>query len=494
MADIQAFPVDLSNVGSLGSLVATGQTQAANAPNSNGSITQIERLFTARSRGAFKNPDGGGDRGTRAFIKLLTNDLAGSTLRTSPDEGFGVPQNLTGSGNPLDLAIQGTYANFLLTGIHCSLDEKLQVTQTFGDGEVVYYFGRQPIMFTMTGSLIDSVDNDWFVQWLTMYGHVMRGSQLAKNYELLKIVLPNMQITGTIPHMSWQQASDNDVQINFEFQFLAKQIIPTPVTAPTMPLSNAPNLLSFDQTNQFLSQGGINGIKAQAGAVLSVVQNPNSNTGQIAAALSGFGGGLSGIIGPGRLSPPGQTGLSNGIDSITNSINSVTHTVTDMFYSVSANLAGIRASLFSPIYGVLTSLTKLVRNVLGDVAAIFNSIISPIADIIRDVTNISSQAMGLVNLVNSAINTNLGLGNLSDFDVRFSLGSLLNTRGVIATQPFTLSMTLRQLVNLGQIPIGTGFMQNPPRPALSYSFGNHVTKIALLNSGPAPTPQAAAFL
>lgn len=461
----------------------------------NNTIPQTERLFTTRSRSAFINPDLGGDRGTRAYIRLLTSDTTSSARR--PD----MPGTLTGSGNPLDQAVYGSsmsdyggYANFLLTHVRCSLDEKMQITETFGDGEVVYYFGRQPVIFTMSGILVDSQDNNWFVEWLDMYGHVMRGSQLAKNYELLKIVLPNMDIIGTIPHMAWEQDSQNDVLINFEFQFLAKQIIPRPVTGIGRPLSNSANLINFDTADKFLSQQGINSIKAQAGAVLSAVQNPSSSVSDIAAVLTGFGGGLSGNIGPGRVSPPASTSVSEAIDDVTGSINTVTDTITDIFYGVSTNLAGIRASLFSPIYGVLTSLTKLVRNVQGDVAAIFSAVVGPVADIVRDVVNVTNQAVGLVNIINSAINSKLGLAGLSDSALRFSLGSLLNTRGVLATQPWTMTMTLRQLLHQGRLPANAGFMRNSQQASLSLSSGNAPTKVALLNSGPAPSPEIGAIL
>jgi hypothetical protein len=489
---------------SLGALLSSGQTQGTDTPNENGTITQTERLYTVRSRGAFINEDQGGDRGTRAYIRLLTSDPTASGNRANnAGLGFGAPQGLSGPGNPLDLAINGGtyggYASFVLTHVHGALDEKLQITETFGDGEVVYYFGRQPMVFSMAGYLIDSADNDWFVDWLNMYGHVMRGSQLAQNYELLKIVLPNMDLIGTMSRMSFDQDATNDVQINFEFQFIVKQMTPTPVTGLARPLSNSANVLNFDTVDSFLSQQGINSLKSQAGAVLSTIQNPGSSTSDIAASLRGFGGGLAGAIGPGRLSPPSSSDLSNGIDSITNAANSVTASVNDVFYSVSANLAGIRASLFSPIYGVLTSLTKLIRSVVGDVASIFNSLVSPVADIIRDVLNIAGQAAGLVSLINAVSSSGFGLSGIGgtgfgDTDIRYALGSLLNSRGAITTQPWTVTMTLRQLMNLGRIPTHSGFLANPVRASLSLSSVNSPSKAALLNSGPVPSAQTGAIL
>ena len=81
--------------------------------------------------------------------------------------------------------------------------------------EVIYYFGRQPLIFNLTGVLIDSADNNWFVDWVKLYSEFFRGTQTAKNYELIKIVLPNMIITGTISAFSWQQDSSRDTDIPF---------------------------------------------------------------------------------------------------------------------------------------------------------------------------------------------------------------------------------------------------------------------------------------
>lgn len=492
--------------------------------NSDGTITQIERLYTTRSRGSALNTNSEGDRGTRAYIRLLSNKGSATADRVST-EGFGngqLSEILTGKGNPLDDALNGNsqfggYSDFLITAVRCSLDEKLQITQTFGDGEVAYYFGRQPLFFTISGLVTDSVDNDWFTKWITMYGQVLRGSQLAKNYELIDLVLPNMELIGSISHMAYDQDSSNDVLIRFEFQFLAKQVIPTPIVGYGRPLTNDAYNISFTKAAATIDQTGINSLKSQTSAVLSAIQNPGSTLSSLASALSGFGMGMSGSyggrgIGPGMLSPPGRTGLSDAIDGITANINGVASTVRDVFFGISTNLAGIRAAIFSPIYGVLTSLTKLIQSVLGDIASVFNSIVSPVMDVIRDINNIYSQAMGLVNLVTSISHDPMGilsrltvgrLGNLNHLlnfgqgfgNAAFSGNSLLNSAGVISTQPWTASMTLRELVNSGRISGSSGYMANTAGGStLSSSSAGLSSKSALLNSGPAPTAEAGAVL
>ncbi|HXP49956.1 MAG TPA: hypothetical protein VN922_08385, partial [Bacteroidia bacterium] len=128
--------------------------------------------------------------------------------------------SIAGTGGVLDQAVNGGtyggYASFLITGLQCMMNEKLQVTETFGDGEVYYYFGREPITINVSGMLIDSVDNDWFTQWLYMYGQVLRGTQVAKRYQLVKLVMPNMTLIGTIASMSFSQDAGRDTDIPFQ--------------------------------------------------------------------------------------------------------------------------------------------------------------------------------------------------------------------------------------------------------------------------------------
>lgn len=517
----------LGGVSNLGTLLSASNGGSFTLPSPSigdgNTIQQSERLFTTRNRYAFVNPNGGGDRGTRAYIRLLTNN--GSNFSNSATEvaGFTAPQGLSGAGSPLDQALNGGtyggYAEFLLSDIQCTLDEKLQITETFGDGEVVYYFGRAPIVFNFTGVLIDSQDNNWFLDWMNMYGHVMRGTQLAQNYALLKLYLPNMTLVGSIPHMSYHQNSHNDTQIDFEFQFIVKEMTPTPVMASGVSLTNSANLIDFSTANGFLSQMGINSILAQSNALQDIISDPGSTVSDIASGMAGLGSGLSGSVaaymqgldssssdasvGIGSTSDSTFGGVAGaignainaGISGLVGASNSVSAGINDIFYSLESNLAGIRASLFSPIYGVLTSLTKLISNVAGDVATVFAALAAPVANIIRDVASVAGQAIGILNVISAAGNTIIGIGDsISQADLQISIGQLSNTMGCITTQPISVAMTLQAMLNSGSLPATTGYLQNPPIAALAYNTSNLPTKIALLNSGPKPTPTTGASL
>jgi hypothetical protein len=459
----------------------TGSGKPVNSSDVPATITQSERLFTTRSR-SYNKQDGGGDRGERAYIKVLTTNTDRSLNRTDNiSHGASNPTSLgTSSGGVLKDAVTGAgYTSFLLTDVRCSLEEKLQIVEVFGDAEVTYYFGRQPIMFNFSGLLIDSVDNNWFIEWIEMYAHVMRGTELARNYELIRIVLPNMTIEGTITGMSWSQNSARDVDIPFQFGFLAKQITPTPVVLPNKPLTNEP-IINWPKAAGFLTQAGqnavkLNSLKSQASHLQAVISDPLSSVKDYATSLSNFGS--SGV--------QSTSGLSVSLLSVGGMVGGSFGTASGLFSGVNSNLNGVRASLFSPVYGVLSSLTKLIRGAGGDVSKVINSFTSPVRDILRDVRNISSQAIGIVNLVNNTIKNTTGQIQGFDRDIRSTLALLKKTGGVITSSPKTVSSSLKELFNAGRLPLTTKFIAGS---------GTASNKMALLNSGKKHTPESGAKL
>jgi hypothetical protein len=126
---------------------------------------------------------------------LLSSDYARSKNRR--EAGFTSNETATYITNRMvtDNPDMG-YTDFLLTSVSVSFDEKVQVVQTFGDSDVVYYFGKSPVIYSLSGMLIDDIDNGWFTKFIEAYSNIMRGTELARNYELLEITLPNMIIVG----------------------------------------------------------------------------------------------------------------------------------------------------------------------------------------------------------------------------------------------------------------------------------------------------------
>lgn len=457
-----------------------------NVLKQDGSIDQTERLFTARARYGKneyltgKDRDLGGNRGQWAYIKLLTSNkqyaeyLSGSTSRkvTYKDLLGGESEVAKMAATPKEGKDRG-YDKFLITGVSSSLNEKVQITEVFGDHEVVYYFGRQPMVFNISGLLIDSPDNDWFVTWLKMYGDFLRGSETARNYELLKIVLPNMAITGTISAFSWQQSADRDVDIPFNIQFIAKVIEPLPATLGVgETMVSSPNLkyVDFSKVAKFTSLSQINGLKAQMNTLSGVIKDPTSSLRAKGAALGQVGSGTGGAFDSFLLSSKDNiTGFQKTVDEWSKSQNNYFKSVQSsaMYQSVTSSLNGIRTNLFSPIYGVMSSLSKLVASTFKNITNVISGVITPVRNILRDITNISNQAIALVNQVNNSI-TGLGryvkgqiAGTKQDFNT--AIKSMKKAAGVIASSPKSVGQSISAMLKLSVLPNNAPFLKISPK-------------------------------
>jgi len=386
------------------------------------------------------------------------------------------------------------------------MSEKTQIMEVFGDSEVVYYFGRRPLVFSIRGVLIDSPDNNWFAEWMKMYNDFLRGSQLARNYELVKLVLPNMILTGSISSMSWAQDSSRDIDIPFNFEFIAKIVEPRDATPEGMPTSNQLSYVNFSAVNGFATQSQINSLKGQVAVLTSTIQDPFASLIQKGAALNALGTGLGGAFGSFlESSKGGINSFQKRVDSWIAAENSYVNSIKNsaMYQTVTSSLNGIRTNLFSPIYGVLSSLTKLVSNTFNAATTLFNNLITPVRNILRDITSISKKAIALVNLVNSSIkgfgrNVTGQLRGTAD-DFKTAIKTLKKAAGTVATSPASVGQSIRTMFSSG------GFSADPPflrtsvkltfsSPSLTSSGSSPSTKVALLRAMEGYTPESASSL
>ena len=499
---------------------------------SNGKILQTERLFTARARyGGTEGVTSSGQavqntnsyRGSHAYIKLMTSTAQYSEYQNGAEASTSTITNPDGSKSTVttyaagnrqvaypELLGQGSdvvvmsdtdgsktlgYDKFLITSVQGAMTEKTQILEVFGDNEVVYYFGRQPMIFNISGVLIDSPDNSWFVQWLKMYSDFLRGTQTAQNYELLCLVLPNMKLTGTIMGFDWTQDAARDVDIPFSFQFITKTVEPISTDGIQMAANNKMAYVDFSQVAAFTTQKQLNTLANQAANLTGVLQDPTSSLAQKAAAYNQLGTATGGGFGNFLASTNNSlNGIINNIGSANNSQNSFFNGIksSSMFQSVTSSLTGIRMNLFSPIYGILSGLTKLVSNTFNSITGILSAVITPLRGILQDITNISNQVVGLVNLVNSSIS---GLGRYitgslkgltSDFHT--AIASLGKAAGAVGTAPITVAQSVAGMFSSASLAYNAPFLSAPAvlpfaRPAsLGLGGSDPVSKAQLLVS------------
>ena len=177
-------------------------------------IAQPEPLFTVRPRYA-ENLRRGDGRGVRASFKLV--EKKSSKFRTSNSAiSESIRKQLLGD--------KGTspFTSFLITQMSYQFTEKIQLSQVFGDHTVAYAFGASPIILNITGVVTDDLDNDWFTKFIFLYKDYMRGTQLARNFELGRLSTNNATYDGAIMSLSMSHDSSNDALVTFNMQFLVR--------------------------------------------------------------------------------------------------------------------------------------------------------------------------------------------------------------------------------------------------------------------------------
>lgn len=454
---------------------------APNVLKNDGSIAQPERLFSARARYGATNFNGANlveSRGQWAYIKLDTSEKQRQEYLSGKTQRDVTYSDLIGKSGPASMMSDSTgkqkngYDKFLLTSVSCSMTEKVQISEVFGDNEIVYYFGRQPLIFNISGILIDSPDNDWFVTWMKMYGDFLRGTQTARNYELVKLVLPNMIITGTISGFSYNQDSARDVDIPFGFQFIAKIVQPLPAVSSGMLTSSSLTSIDFSQSAKFVSQKYINSVKGRVAFLTNVVKDPTSSLKAKADAMMLLGSGLGGASESASILGKVNSTIQGWNNSVSSTADKIQNSA--MFQTVTSSLEGIRTNLFSPIFGILSSLTKLVANTANSATRLFLNLTNPVRNVLRDIISISRKAVALVNLVNNSIEgfgrtvTSQLRGTITDFKI--ALREVKNAAGAIATAPLTASHALANMFSHGSITSSAVFLQNSKKLSFSKPY------------------------
>lgn len=460
-------------------------TEWAVKGNSNSQTNPFPKERGAGARARYASNDIT-NRGTSAFIKIMSPDGAKPNPESASDAVSTVSESL--SLLSTNSASQG-YDKFFITDFSMDMTEKFQITEVFGDTQVVYYFGRSPIFMNVGGVLIDSPDNTWFTDWLVMYEKSIRGSKLAQNQQQIKLVLPSMTLVGSITAMRYAQESLNDVAIRFNFTMLVTSLTPTAPKPIGEPITNAANKINFTSGNAFLNQTGINQIKNQVGAVLANLTSPTTSVAGLGSSLLALGSSVNTLSGYSALTPV-SSGVSDFIDGITSKVQSGFKSAASFLAPITTTLSAIRASIFAPIYGVMNSLSKLIGAVFGaaGIVSFLTALTAPIRNILGDIANIASQAMALGRLVGYGV-SQIGRGLQTGFGIQSiyqeAVQNIKMAAGTISAIPLSIGSSTANLVRGGAISPGAAFLAFNPKKSLSRS--------ATLSYGPRSTQTGASL-
>ena len=118
------------------------------------------------------------------------------------------------------------YLDFILMGVSQSLSEKYQVTEVLEDNFVAFFFGQRAPMWTFSGALMDTYQDDWTMNMWRLYSEMGRGTRLAQRGLLMSIRYDSMIVTGGMLQLQWDLSASNELFTSFSFQFLVHHIAP----------------------------------------------------------------------------------------------------------------------------------------------------------------------------------------------------------------------------------------------------------------------------
>lgn len=148
--------------------------------------------------------------------------------------------------------IDSGYVDFLLTDVSQPLAEKYQTSETLADNHVAYFFGQSAPLWSYSGKLINTVQDDQVVNFFRLYIHMLRGTQLARRQKIVSIKYDSFMVAGALVNLRTDLNSANELLVPFSFQVLVKRFDVTNFTPgwtptnPGGPFSTDPYAVAYD--------------------------------------------------------------------------------------------------------------------------------------------------------------------------------------------------------------------------------------------------------
>lgn len=165
------------------------------------------------------------------------------------------------------------FIDFFLQQAQEGFREKLQVDEVLGDNYVAFYFGQEPPVFSYSGTLLNSQQDDQYTGFALAYQNLFRGTRLAERGALLRLKYNSVIISGTVNSMSTVLNAENELAIPFSFSMLVKDytILRQPQYAKLSPSDFVQLATQFDPTGLLKSVGHIKDTKVRTTILMPLV-------------------------------------------------------------------------------------------------------------------------------------------------------------------------------------------------------------------------------
>jgi hypothetical protein len=158
----------------------------------------------------------------RNRIKNIRNNIVGTGKNQDSSDGgaqalvdvlVGDGTNKTGFG----------YLDFLLHTADHAYQEKMQLCEVLSDNYVAFFFGQAPPIFSYTGTVMNTWEDNWLVNLYRVFQYLARGTKLAARGLDLQLTYDSFTFFGAMTSLNWRLVSGQESYVNFSFNFLVKK-------------------------------------------------------------------------------------------------------------------------------------------------------------------------------------------------------------------------------------------------------------------------------
>jgi hypothetical protein len=176
----------------------------------------------------------------------------------------------------------GGFFDFIATSISISHREKTQVSPLFGDDYLVLYFGREPPTILISGILYNSVNAEWWDQFVLVYKNAMRGSKLGTFKKGVYLSYYDYRVYFSVMSFDERITSELQTTVPFSITGVVHNIkVVTQKVKYVATRDDAINILGEDilskSGSRYIRKGKLITVQSDAEEVTSAIDKPSSD-------------------------------------------------------------------------------------------------------------------------------------------------------------------------------------------------------------------------
>jgi hypothetical protein len=119
----------------------------------------------------------------------------------------------------------GSYVGFFLQEVTERNSEKAQVSPLNGDGYAAYFSGREPSVYSFSGILLNTRQDQWRSTLTYLYDNLLRGSKITGLNRLVQVAYDDKVVTGSMMNLNQTiSASPDETFTRFSFDILVASV------------------------------------------------------------------------------------------------------------------------------------------------------------------------------------------------------------------------------------------------------------------------------